>query len=107
VNWKQGDDVVVHPSVPTEDARKLFNNLVEHKVSASRFHYLEVHADKLMPGSITSGRRRSLHKRVNEKVRLYGLVCRCTISTMQRVVVFPWQHEPCRPVGAVEAIKNI
>ncbi|KAH9180033.1 1-Cys peroxiredoxin [Lactarius sanguifluus] len=31
VNWKQGDNVIVHPSVPTEDAKKLFNNVVEHK----------------------------------------------------------------------------
>ncbi|KAI0269307.1 1-Cys peroxiredoxin [Gloeopeniophorella convolvens] len=31
VNWKQGEDVVVHASVPTEEARKLFPNLVEFK----------------------------------------------------------------------------
>lgn len=31
-NWKPGDDVVVHAGVPTEEARKLFPNLVEHKV---------------------------------------------------------------------------
>ncbi|KAF8271726.1 1-Cys peroxiredoxin [Lactarius quietus] len=27
----QGDNVIVHPSVSTEDAKKLFNNVVEHK----------------------------------------------------------------------------
>lgn len=36
-NWKPGDDVVVHASVPTEEARKIFPNLVEHKVSMSQF----------------------------------------------------------------------
>jgi hypothetical protein len=70
-NWRPGDDVVVHAGVPTEEARKLFPNLVEHKVSASRFRYLVVHIDKLMSGSTTSGRRRSLHKRVYERNRLY------------------------------------
>jgi len=30
-NWRPGDDVVVHASVPTEEARRLFPNLVEHK----------------------------------------------------------------------------
>jgi len=30
-NWKQGDDVIVHPSVTTEDARKVYPNVVEHK----------------------------------------------------------------------------
>ncbi|KAI0254228.1 1-Cys peroxiredoxin [Lactifluus subvellereus] len=30
-NWRPGDDVVVHASVPTEEARKTFPNLVEHK----------------------------------------------------------------------------
>ncbi|KAI9512709.1 1-Cys peroxiredoxin [Russula earlei] len=30
-NWKPGDDVVVHPSVSTEEARKIYPNLVEHK----------------------------------------------------------------------------
>ncbi len=34
-NWRPGDDVVVHAAVPTEEAKKLFPNLVEHKVSAS------------------------------------------------------------------------
>lgn len=33
VNWKQGDDVIVHPSVSTEEARKIYPNVVEHKVS--------------------------------------------------------------------------
>jgi len=34
VNWKQGDDIVVHVSLSTEEARKVYPNLVEHK------HYL-------------------------------------------------------------------
>lgn len=33
VNWKQGENVIVHPSVSTEDAKKLFDNVVEHKAS--------------------------------------------------------------------------
>lgn len=36
-NWQPGDDVVVHASVPTEEARKLFPNLVEHKVTILQF----------------------------------------------------------------------
>ena len=36
VNWNQGDNVIVHPSVTTEDAKKLFNNVVEHKASRPR-----------------------------------------------------------------------
>ncbi|KAF8485079.1 1-Cys peroxiredoxin [Russula ochroleuca] len=31
VNWRPGDDVIVHPSVPTEEARKIYPNVVEHK----------------------------------------------------------------------------
>jgi len=31
VNWKQGDDIVVHVSLSTEEARKVYPNLVEHK----------------------------------------------------------------------------
>lgn len=30
-NWRPGDDVVIHAGVPTEEARKIFPNLVEHK----------------------------------------------------------------------------
>jgi hypothetical protein len=72
-NWRPGDDVVVHAGLPTEEARKLFPNLVEHKVSESRYRYLAVPTDKLMSGSTTSGRRRSLHKRVYES-RLWNAV---------------------------------
>ena len=36
VNWKQGDNIIVHPSVSTEEAKKLFNNVVEHKASRPR-----------------------------------------------------------------------
>jgi hypothetical protein len=80
-NWKPGDDVVVHAGVPTEEARKLFPNLVEHKVSASRFQYWEIHTDKLMSGSTTSGRRRSLHKKGCNKV-----------DFMEYCVVVPYKH---------------
>lgn len=107
-NWRPGDDVVVHAGVSTEEARKLFPNLVEHKVSASRFRYLAVPSDKLMSGSTTSGRRRSLHKRVYERTRLCGILCRCTISTCNvqlsfhgNIVALFVQY------GDVEAIKNI
>jgi len=31
VNWIPGGDVIVHPSVKTEDARKIYPNVVEHK----------------------------------------------------------------------------
>jgi hypothetical protein len=93
-NWRPGDDVVVHPSVPTEEARKLFPNVVEHKVSASRFRYLVVYTDKLMSGSTTSGRRRSLHKRVYERSRVYGILVSLYRKHMQCAVAFSWQHEP-------------
>jgi len=33
VNWKQGDDVVIHASVSPEDAKRLFPNHVEFRVS--------------------------------------------------------------------------
>ena len=36
VNWIPGGDVIVHPSVKTEDARKIYPNVVEHKVSVLR-----------------------------------------------------------------------
>ena len=44
-NWKPGDDVVVHASVPTEEARKIFPNLVEHKVSISQFSFQPVYVN--------------------------------------------------------------
>jgi alkyl hydroperoxide reductase subunit AhpC len=31
VNWKKGENIIVHPSVSTEDAKNLFNNVVVHK----------------------------------------------------------------------------
>lgn len=80
VNWRPGDDVIVHPSVPTEEARKIYPNVVEHKVSVLRFEYLVVHADRFMTGSTTSGRRRSLHERVCERSRMYGILYRCTVQ---------------------------
>ena len=36
VNWKQGENVIVHPSVSTEDAKTLFKNVVEHKAGRPR-----------------------------------------------------------------------
>ena len=36
VNWKHGENVIVHPSVSTTDAKQLFNNVVEHKASRPR-----------------------------------------------------------------------
>ena len=107
VNWRPGDDVVVHAAVPTEEARKLYPNLVEHKVSATRFRYLALHIDKLMSGSTTSGRRRSLHKRVYKRSRLYGILCRCTISTCDVRLSFHGNTSLVLSVWAVEAIKNI
>ena len=79
-NWKPGEDVIVHPSVSTEDARKVHGNVVEHKVSVLRCEYLAVHADQFMTGSTTSGRRRSLHKRVYERSKICGILCRCSVQ---------------------------
>jgi hypothetical protein len=33
VNWKKGDDVIVHPSVTNEEAKTLFPDHTVHKVS--------------------------------------------------------------------------
>jgi len=104
-NWRPGDDVVVHAAVPTEEAKKLFPNLVEHKVSASQFRYLAVHTDKLMSGSTTSGQRRSLHKMVYERSRLIEILSRCTINT--RNVQLSFHGNMFVQCGAVEAIKKI
>lgn len=107
-NWQPGDDVVVHAAVSTEEARKLFPNVVEHKVSASRFRYLAlaVHTDKLISGSTTSGRRRSPHERVYKRSRHCGILCRCTISTCSVHLSFHGNRILVSSVG-VEAIKNI
>ncbi len=32
VNWKKGDDVIVHPTVSTEEAKTLFPEHTVHKV---------------------------------------------------------------------------
>jgi hypothetical protein len=32
VNWKVGDDVIVHPSVSNEEAKTLFPNFTVHKL---------------------------------------------------------------------------
>lgn len=79
-NWKPGEDVIVHPSVSTEDARKVHGSVVEHKVSVLRFEYEAVHADWFMTGSTTSGRRRSPLKSVHERSRICGILCRCTVQ---------------------------
>lgn len=106
-NWQPGDDVVVHAAVSTEEARKLFPNLVEHKVSASRFRYLALaeHTDGLMSGSTTSGRRRSPHKRMYERNKLCGILCRCTISTRSAQLSFHGNRGFVSSLG-VEAIQN-
>lgn len=35
VNWKKGDDVIVHPTVSNEEAKTLFPEFKIHKVSTS------------------------------------------------------------------------
>ena len=37
VNWKKGDDVIVHPTVSNEEAKTLFPDFTVHKVSGSIF----------------------------------------------------------------------
>lgn len=40
VNWKKGEDVIVHPAVNNEEAKKLFPEVTFHKVSATiRFSF--------------------------------------------------------------------
>ena len=36
VNWKKGEDVIVHPGVTNEEAKTLFPNFTTHKASFSR-----------------------------------------------------------------------
>ncbi len=36
VNWKKGDDVIVHPTVSNEEAKTLFPEFKIHKVSTTR-----------------------------------------------------------------------
>jgi hypothetical protein len=44
VNWKVGDDVIVHPGVSNEEAKTLFPEHTVHKVSSSlRFHSWSIH----------------------------------------------------------------
>src|ERR1700761_2828254 len=49
VNWKQGENVIVHPSVSTEDAKKLFNNVVEHKASRPRILWFDCVLTRYLP----------------------------------------------------------
>lgn len=37
VNWKKGDDVIVHPSVSNDEAKSLFPNFTIHKVGLYHF----------------------------------------------------------------------
>ena len=36
VNWKKGDDVIVHPGVSNDEAKKLFPDFTIHKVRFRR-----------------------------------------------------------------------
>lgn len=36
VNWKKGDDVIVHPTVSNDEAKTLFPEFTIHKVSLGR-----------------------------------------------------------------------
>ena len=38
VNWKKGDDVIVHPSVTNEEAKTLFPEFTIHKASGCTSH---------------------------------------------------------------------
>jgi C-terminal domain of 1-Cys peroxiredoxin len=62
VNWNQGDDIVVHVSLSTEEARKTYPNLVEHKVSVLQLRYRSVYADMYMFLSPTLGQHSCLYK---------------------------------------------
>lgn len=37
VNWKKGEDVIVHPSVSNDEAKTLFPEFTIHKVRRSSF----------------------------------------------------------------------
>lgn len=52
VNWKKGDDVIVHPSVSNEEAKKLFPDFTTHTVSLAR-GTVGPCADKIIYGSHT------------------------------------------------------
>lgn len=48
VNWRKGDDVIVHPSVSNDEAKTLFPEHTVHKVSP---HWERVAWDKYSPKS--------------------------------------------------------
>ena len=64
VNWKNGENVIVHPSVSTEDAKKQFTNVVEHKASRLRILW-SIACANAISSSPTSGLRRTLWPREN------------------------------------------
>jgi hypothetical protein len=61
VNWKDGENVIVHPSVSTADAKQLFKNVVEHKASRPRILWWIACTNAIF-FSPTSGPRRTLRK---------------------------------------------
>jgi hypothetical protein len=59
VNWKKGEDIIVHPSVSTGDAQNLFKNVVVHKASRPRILW-RIGCANAIYSSPTSGLRRTL-----------------------------------------------
>jgi len=80
-NWRPGDDVVVHASVPTEEARKIFPNLVEHKVSISQFSCQAAYVNVYLTSSTTLGLRLSLHNGHVGRIKITKFCIVVQIST--------------------------
>lgn len=90
-NWRPGDDVVVHASVPTEEARKLFPDLVEHKVSVSIYRYQTANVHAYGSVSPTLGPRRSLRDRHVGRIKTMKFFV-VVLSTFSYALVFRWKE---------------
>ena len=98
VNWTPGGDVIVHPSVQTEDARKIYPNLVEHKVSVLRYGYLAAHGDWSML-ALPQDNVAACIKGDMKEIQLWNPVSLYYIC-------LPWQHEPSFVRGNEEYLNH-
>lgn len=100
VNWKNGENVIVHPSVSTEDAKKQFTNVVEHKASRLRILW-RIACANAISSSPTSGLRRTLWPRENTIVggnySYEFYVLRGTVSILGVQLFCDRKNEFCHP----------
>lgn len=65
VNWKKGDDVIVHPSVSTEEAKTLFPEHTVHKVRLCSLRVSRAHVKADAPFSAAVPAHDAAQGRVN------------------------------------------